>query len=192
MTALDRRAFVAATVAGIATPTALGAKECPTAGMDWITMSLEARNLAYNNVEHVGPDNARKKTEGWAAASKVLREQRPQHLDLAYGNGERNKWDLYPGSDPKAPCFVHIHGGYWQHGSKGPIIVTGWSAGGHLSSFILDHPTVAAGLAISGVFDLAALRDSPHVNDKVKLSEEEIQKLSPMRRPVMNKPLGIA
>jgi hypothetical protein len=29
-------------------------------------MSLEARNLAYNNVEHVGPDNARKKTEGWA------------------------------------------------------------------------------------------------------------------------------
>src|SRR5215467_12166877 len=52
----------------------------------------------------------------------------------------------------------------------------------HLTSFILDHPTVAAGLAISGVFDLGALRDSPHVNDKVKLSEEEIQKLSPMRR----------
>ena len=35
-----------------------------------------------------------------AAASKMLREQRPQHLDLAYGNGERNKWDLYPASDP--------------------------------------------------------------------------------------------
>jgi arylformamidase len=30
----------------------------------------------------------------------MLREQRPQHLDLAYGNGERNKWDLYPASDP--------------------------------------------------------------------------------------------
>jgi hypothetical protein len=44
--------------------------------MDWITMSLEARNLAYNNVEHVGPENARKKTEGWAAASQTLREQR--------------------------------------------------------------------------------------------------------------------
>ena len=48
-----------------------------------------------------------------------------------------------------------------EHGIRGPIIVTGWSAGGHLTSFILDHPTVAAGLAISGVFDLAALRDSP-------------------------------
>ena len=71
---------MAATAAGIATPTALGAKECSTAGLDWITMSLEARNLAYNNVEHVGADNARKKTEGWAAASKTLREQRSRQF----------------------------------------------------------------------------------------------------------------
>ena len=92
MTALDRRVFLATTAATVATPTVLGAKECPT--MDWITMSLEARNLAYNNVEHVGPDTARKKTEGWAAASKTLREQRSQHLDLAYGKGEQDKWDL--------------------------------------------------------------------------------------------------
>src|SRR5215813_12898591 len=101
MTALGRRAFMVATAASIAAPTA-GAKEYPTAGMDWITMSLEDRNLAYNNVEHVGPENARKKTEGWAAASKTLREQRPKHLDLAYGNGERNKWDLYPANSRHA------------------------------------------------------------------------------------------
>jgi hypothetical protein len=46
MTAPDRRSFMAATAATIAAPVGLGAKECPTAGMDWITMSLEARNLA--------------------------------------------------------------------------------------------------------------------------------------------------
>jgi len=80
MTKLDRRTFVLATAASTAAPTALGAKECPTVGMNWITMSLEARNLAYNNVEQVGPENARKKTEDWAAASKTLREQRPKHL----------------------------------------------------------------------------------------------------------------
>jgi arylformamidase len=156
--------------------------------MDWMTMSLEPRNLAYFNVAHVGADFARQKTESWAAASKDLREQRPKHLDLAYGPGERTKWDLYPAADPKAPCFVHIHGGYWQRGSKeifaclaegalangwsaalpgytlapeasltqithelrsafdwlnargaehgivGPVIVTGWSAGGHLTA----------------------------------------------------------
>jgi arylformamidase len=214
--------------------------------MDWMTMSLKARNLAYNNVAHVGPDFARQKTESWAAASTSCRERRPTHLELAYAPGERTKWDLYPAADAKAPCFVHIHGGYWQRGSKeifaclaegvlahgwsaalpgytlapeasltqitnelraafdwldanaadhgieGPVIVTGWSAGGHLTAFMLDHRKVAAGLAISGVFELAPLRDSPHVNDKVKLTEAEIETLSPMRRPGVDKPLSIA
>jgi acetyl esterase/lipase len=246
MSALNRRAFVAATAASVVAPTVARAKECPAAGMDWMTMSLEARNLAYFNVAHVGADFARQKTESWAAASKVLREQRQKHLNLAYGPGERTKWDLYPATDPKAPCLVHIHGGYWQRGSKeifaclaegalangwsaalpgytiapeasltqitnelrtafdwlnakgaehdiaGPIIVTGWSAGGHLTAFILDHPKVSAGLSISGVFELAPLRDSPQVNDKLKLTEVEVETLSPMRRPSVNKPLSIA
>jgi arylformamidase len=214
--------------------------------MGGMTMSLEASNLAYNNVAHVGFDFAGQKTDSWAAASTSLREQRPKHLDLAYAPGERTKWDLYPAADPKAPCLVHIHGGYWQRGSKeifaclaegalaqgwsaalpgytlapeatltqitnelrtafdwleakaaehgieGPVIVTGWSAGGHLTAFMLDHRKVAAGLSISGVFDLAPLRDSPHVNDKVMLTEVEIETLSPMRRPGVNKPLSIA
>jgi len=246
MAALNRRAFVAATAAGVVAPTIARAKECPAAGMDWMTMSLEARNLAYFNVAHVGAAFAQQKTESWTAASKTFREQRSRHLNLAYGSGERTKWDLYPASDPKAPCFVHIHGGYWQRGSKeifaclaegalangwsaalpgytlapdaslsqitnelrtafdwlgaksgehgieGPFIVTGWSAGGHLTAFLLDHPKVAAGLSISGVFELAPLRDSPQVNDKVKLTEAEVESLSPMRRPSVNKPLGIA
>jgi arylformamidase len=246
MTALDRRAFAAAAATSIVAPAAARAKECPAAGMDWMTMSLEARNLAYFNVAHVGADFARQKTESWAAASKTLREQRSKHLNLAYGPGERTKWDLYPATDPKAPCFVHIHGGYWQRGSKeifaclaegplangwsaalpgytiapeasltqitnelrsafdwldakaaehgiaGPIIVTGWSAGGHLTAFILDHPKVAAGLSISGVFELAPLRDSPQVNDKLKLTEVEVETLSPMRRPSVNKAFAIA
>ena len=45
MTALDCRTLMAVTIAGVAKPTTLGAKECPT--MDWITISLQARNLAY-------------------------------------------------------------------------------------------------------------------------------------------------
>jgi hypothetical protein len=53
-----------------------------------------------------------------------------------------------------------------------------------LTAFLLDHPRVAAGLSISGVFELAPLRDSPQVNDKVKLTEVEVENLSPMRRPL--------
>src|SRR3974390_2810687 len=49
-----------------------------------------------------------------------------------------------------------------EHGIQGPIIVTGWSAGGHLTSFILYHPKVTARLAISGV----GPRGSPPVNDQ--------------------------
>lgn len=40
-----------------------------------------------------------------------------------------------------------------------------------MTAFPLDYPRVAAGLAISGVSELAPVRDSPHVNDKVKLTE---------------------
>src|SRR6185436_19626580 len=79
-----------------------------------------------------------------------------------------------------------------EHGIAGPIIVTGWSAGGHLTAILLDHPKVAAGLSISGVFELDPLRDSPQVNDKVKLTEVEVATLSPMRRLSVNKPLSIA
>src|SRR5262244_2113223 len=86
--------------------------------MDGMTMSLEARNLAYNNVAHVGSEFARKEAEGWGGGADSLREERPEHLDLAYAPGERTRWDLYPAADPKAPCFVHIHGGYWQRGSR--------------------------------------------------------------------------
>jgi hypothetical protein len=63
MAAINRRAFVTATAASVAAPTFARAKECPAAGMDWMNMSLEARNLAYNNGEHVGLDYARMKTE---------------------------------------------------------------------------------------------------------------------------------
>src|SRR5258706_16128525 len=34
------------------------------------------------------------------------------------------------------------------------IVVSGWSAGGHLTSMALSHPKVRAGMAISGIYDL--------------------------------------
>ena len=52
-----------------------------------------------------------------------------------------------------------------EHGIAGPVIISGWSAGGHLTAFLLDHRKGGGGLAISGVLELAPLRDSPHVND---------------------------
>lgn len=78
-----------------------------------------------------------------------------------------------------------------QHGISGKIIVTGWSAGGHLTAMALSHPSVAAALAISGVYELGPIRDT-YLNEKLNLTDDEIVRLSPLRLPVVHKPMGIA
>ena len=78
-----------------------------------------------------------------------------------------------------------------KHGIAGPVILSGWSAGGHLTAMALDHPLVAAGFAISGVYDLEALRDTK-LNAALQLTNDEIATLSPLRLPVINKPMTIA
>jgi arylformamidase len=79
-----------------------------------------------------------------------------------------------------------------KHGlGSGPIVVSGWSAGGHLTAMALSHPRVTAGLAISGVFELAPIRDT-YLNEKLRLTDDEIATLSPLRLPVVPKPLAVA
>jgi arylformamidase len=77
------------------------------------------------------------------------------------------------------------------HGINGPVVLSGWSAGGHLTAMCLGHPLVKAGLAISGIFELGPLRDT-YLNEKLRLTDEEIVALSPMRLPPVNKPLSFA
>ena len=77
------------------------------------------------------------------------------------------------------------------HGIKGPLVVSGWSAGGHLTALALGHPAVRAGLAISGIFELGPLRDT-YLDEKLKLTDEEVATLSPLRLPANEKPLAIA
>ena len=73
----------------------------------------------------------------------------------------------------------------------GPIIVAGNSAGGHLSAMMLSHEAVSAALAISGIFELGPIRDT-YLNEKLRLRDEEIAALSPLRLPPVMKPMTIA
>ncbi len=78
------------------------------------------------------------------------------------------------------------------HGVAGPVVLAGWSAGAQLAAMHLGHRVVAAGLAISGVYDLRPLRDTA-LNDVLKLSDHEIAALSPVLSPPTSpKPLAIA
>ncbi len=58
-----------------------------------------------------------------------------------------------------------------EHGIAGPVVLSGWSAGGHLTAMCLGHPRVSAGLAISGMFELGPIRDTD-LNDKLRLSDD--------------------
>jgi acetyl esterase/lipase len=59
------------------------------------------------------------------------------------------------------------------------IVVSGWSAGGHLTSMALSHARVRAGMAISGIYDLEPIRNS-YLNVKLGLDEAASRRNSPM------------
>jgi arylformamidase len=71
------------------------------------------------------------------------------------------------------------------------IVVSGWSAGGHLTAMALAHPDVRAGMAISGIYDLEPIRHS-YLNVKLSLDEATSRRNSPLKEaggPV--KPLSL-
>ena len=64
----------------------------------------------------------------------------------------------------------------------GGIVVSGWSAGGHLTAMALSHPKVKAGMAISGIYDLEPIRHS-YLNVKLKLDGPMSRRHSPVAQP---------
>lgn len=82
-----------------------------------------------------------------------------------------------------------------QHGPTrgiaGRVIVSGWSAGGHLAAMALEHPLIAAGLGISGIYELGPLRDT-NLNQYLRLTDSDLSQSSPVRLPVILKEFAIA
>jgi arylformamidase len=77
-----------------------------------------------------------------------------------------------------------------RHGVRaGEIVVSGWSAGGHLTAIAL--PEADAGLAISGIFDIEPCRLN-YLNEKLNMTLDEQTKLSPIKQlPARSPPLTI-
>jgi len=72
-----------------------------------------------------------------------------------------------------------------------PLLVSGWSAGGHLTAMVMHHPNARGGLAISGIFDLEPVRLC-YLNEKLRLDEDEARRNSPMFHENANKQLVIS
>lgn len=74
--------------------------------------------------------------------------------------------------------------------AAGKLVVSGWSAGGHLTA--MSHIDADAGLAISGIFDIEPCRLN-YLNAALNLTVDEVRVLSPIRQlPLRSGPLTIA
>ena len=76
-------------------------------------------------------------------------------------------------------------------GNASRIVVSGWSAGGHLASMAQSHSQVKAGMGISGIYDLEPIRHS-YLNVKLGLDEVMSRRNSPaMQAGGAMKPLSL-
>ncbi len=76
-------------------------------------------NLAaqYSNRDLV-PDHPRI-IAGWHSDAQAFRASATADIDLVYGAGPRNRFDLFhPKADKGGPLVVFIHGGYWRSFDK--------------------------------------------------------------------------
>lgn len=71
----------------------------------------------------------------WTRDSEAARASLDCTIDIRYGEGEKQKLDVFRCGDTSAPVLVYFHGGYWQRGDKS------------IYSFIAT-PFVAAGVNV--------------------------------------------
>lgn len=87
---------------------------------------------AYDNADFIPEGHSF--FERWATAADAFREYMPSErmkLDIAYGAGERQRFDLFlPEGEPKG-LFFFIHGGFWRMSGR-----KDWS---HLAAGALAH-----------------------------------------------------
>ncbi|ABE36522.1 Putative esterase [Paraburkholderia xenovorans LB400] len=91
---------------------------------------------AQYNLRALRPDFEAGMLQEWLARSDRFRRSCGGSLDLAYGDGERDRLDYFPAAATDAPLLVFFHGGYWQRGDKS------------VYSFVAE-PFVAAGISVA-------------------------------------------
>jgi arylformamidase len=93
--------------------------------MPYRGMDRTALDAAYNNTEAVGIAKRDRYVAARVARSDAFRKKHAGRLDVRYGNGARERLDVFPCGTPGAPSLVFIHGGYWQQNDKEPFAFLG-------------------------------------------------------------------
>lgn len=64
------------------------------------------------------PDYEQTVIPDWVERSEAARAKLNCTLDIRYGDGEKQKLDVFSCGDASAPTLLYFHGGYWQRGDK--------------------------------------------------------------------------
>lgn len=111
---------------------------------------------AQYNLRAGRPDYEVTVIPGWTADSETARSNLDCSLDVRYGEGEKQKLDVFRCGDAKAPTLIYFHGGYWQRGDKS------------VYSFIAP-PFVSAGMNVVIVgYDLCPAVTITHISQETR------------------------
>jgi arylformamidase len=80
--------------------------------------TIAGRHLdaAYDNQSTVADMQGIRKD--WAARSENVRRKHGGVLDIRFGEGGRERLDLFLAPDANSPTVTYVHGGYWQANDK--------------------------------------------------------------------------
>lgn len=90
------------------------------------------------------PDRARW-TDRWPVGSSEARARLGGKLDVPYGTRDREKLDIFPAAESRAPVLMFVHGGYWKMRSKSEFsfIAPAYVAAG-ISVVMVGYPLAPA------------------------------------------------
>jgi arylformamidase len=82
----------------------------------WRDFTRDALDIAYNNT--AACPHAAESLAALSTQSEATRARFCTARNIAYGPGERQRYDLLACGKPDAPLLVFIHGGYWIRNHK--------------------------------------------------------------------------
>ena len=88
-------------------------------------MDRAALDAAYNNAAAVGIPKRDQYVAARVSRSETFRKSHAGRIDLRYGDGARQRLDVFSAGAPGSPTLVFIHGGYWQQNDKEPFAFLG-------------------------------------------------------------------
>lgn len=91
---------------------------------------------------------------GWQHDAAAFRKSAKGDFDLAYGEGERNRLDLFvPQSDTQNPLILFLHGGYWRAFDKSSFSHMATGALAHGFSVAVPSYTLCPQVKVPDIID---------------------------------------